>query len=195
MKSFKKIQISITIAALIVLIIHIFHPSINIDVIALTLIIIAMIPWMIPLLKSLELPGGIKFEFQELEKVTEEAEEAGLLSKTSSKIKSDYGFMSLIESSPGLALAGLRIELEKSLRNLAEKENVKLRYGSISFLIKDLHHKKIISTRERTALADIIVTLNKAAHGYILDNRAIEWAKDIGPQILDNLNERLKTSK
>lgn len=196
MKSAIKIQISITIAAITIAAIHILLPNLKIDTITLALVIVAVVPWLAPLFKNIELPGGLKFEFQELERVKQEAKAAGLIDETTPQNQTAYTFLDVAETNPEFALAGLRLELEKSLRILAKQEGVGdfKRYGGASFLIRDLHKKEIISNQEKAALADMIGTLNRAIHGQELDHRATQWVIDIGPQILDSLNKRLKTS-
>ncbi len=193
MKSAIKVQISITLAAIAIATVHIIWPDLKIDAITLTLVIVAVVPWLAPLFKSLEFPGGLKLEFQDLERVKREAQNAGLINETNRKITTEYAFLDFAESDPSLALVVLRIEIEKSLRALAEQNGISSkRQGGVSFLMRDLHQKDIISNQERAALADMIVTLNRAAHGEELDHRATQWVIDIGPRILDSLNERLK---
>ena len=195
MKAFRKIQISITIASIAIAAVHMIWPDLKIDAVTLTLVIVAVVPWLAPLFKSLELPGGLKFEFQELERVKQEIKAAGLIDGTPPEKASSYTFLDVAESNPELALAGLRIELEKSLRTLAEQQGLASeRYRGVGFLMRDLHQKQVISDQEKAALADMIGTLNKAVHGQDLDHRATQWVIDIGPQILDSLNARLKTS-
>lgn len=195
MKTVRKIQISITIASIAIAVVHIIWPGLKIDAVNLTLFIVAVVPWLAPLFKSLELPGGLKFEFQELERVKQEAKEAGLIDGKAPQKATTYTFLDIAESNPELALAGLRIELEKSLRALAEQEGIiSDRHGGVTFLMRDLRQKNIISIQESAALADMIGTLNRAVHGQDLDHRATKWVIDFGPQILDSLNTRLKTS-
>jgi hypothetical protein len=63
------ILISCTAAALAL--VHITWPSLSIDSITLTLIVLASLPWLAPLFKSIEAPGGWKVEFQELKREVE----------------------------------------------------------------------------------------------------------------------------
>jgi hypothetical protein len=199
MDSIKKIQISITLTALLVAIVHIIWPTLKIDSITLTLIIIAIAPWLAPLIKSLELPGGLKFEFKELERVEMAAKAAGLINDKPTHLNKDYAFLEIAEINPSLALAGLRIELEKSLKKLDElnrKEGVAMSArSSISMMMYGLYQKQIITNQERAALADIIGVLNKAVHGEELDYRTTQWVIDIGPQILDSINKKIEASK
>lgn len=56
----------ITLCALIIAFIHIMFPEIKIDVVALALIIFAAVPWLAPLIKSIELAGVGRVELQEV---------------------------------------------------------------------------------------------------------------------------------
>lgn len=62
----RRLQYGISIAAIVVAFIHVICPNIKIDVITIVLLFIALIPWLSPLFKSLEFPGGWKIEFQEV---------------------------------------------------------------------------------------------------------------------------------
>jgi len=55
----------ITIVALIIVFAHLKWPALNIDAITVILLFIALIPWLSPLFKSIEFPGGWKVEYQE----------------------------------------------------------------------------------------------------------------------------------
>jgi hypothetical protein len=59
-----RISMLITIVALVAIIAHIMKPTMMIDSITLWLLAIAFIPWLAPLIKSIEW-GGAKLEFQE----------------------------------------------------------------------------------------------------------------------------------
>lgn len=72
-KAVRRIQYAITIIALIITIVHLIWPLFIIDSTTLFLLAIAVVPWLIPLFKSLELPGGWKFEFQEQEHIEAKA--------------------------------------------------------------------------------------------------------------------------
>jgi hypothetical protein len=72
-------HIIISAVALFVALGHIIFPSVRIDAITLVLLLIAVLPWLGFVFKSLELPGGIKVD-TELQKAAEDAAKAGLLS-------------------------------------------------------------------------------------------------------------------
>ncbi len=186
----KKTQYAITISALLIAGAHLIWPKISIDAITIALLIIAVSPWLAPFFKSVELPGGIKVEFPELERVKKEAEAAGLITDKPKIIESRYNFLDVADSHPQLALVELRIELEKALKSLAESNGIQQKNQGISFLMHDLHEKGLVTPQERSALSDMIGTLNRVAHGESLDERASAWVIDVGPQIIDTIKKR-----
>lgn len=100
----KKIKWTISIVAIILALVHIIFPELNIDLITVFLVAIAIIPWLETLFKSVELPGGLKFEFQDLERISLEAKEAGLIDNEEIKSKKEkeglenYPFLELAQS-------------------------------------------------------------------------------------------------
>jgi hypothetical protein len=63
-----KLKYGISIAALLIALAHLLWPSLTIDAITLSLLFIALVPWLSPVFKSLKFPGGWEIQFQELEK-------------------------------------------------------------------------------------------------------------------------------
>jgi len=62
------IRVAITLAAVIMLVSHIFWPNLSIDYVSTVLIVIAALPWLPAILQSAKLPGGWEFTFREMEK-------------------------------------------------------------------------------------------------------------------------------
>ncbi|KAF0144346.1 MAG: hypothetical protein FD156_1897 [Nitrospirae bacterium] len=193
MKKRKFIQYSITVGALLIATAHLIWPSLSIDGVVAILIIIALVPWLSPLFKSLELPGGLKFEFQELEKVGQEARAAGLIKEGTTQSEQDeYSFLSVAEFNPNLALTGLRIEIEKSLRKLAAENNINPSRKGLRALMNELSKGQLLTSRERSTLEDMITALNEAAHGERFDPRVANWVIEIGPKILASLDGKIQ---
>ena len=188
----KRIQVGISLSAIAIAIVHIIMPDLSIDAITFALYIIAIVPWLAPLFKSLEFPGGWKFEFKDLENTTNEASKAGLLSNDAEP--SDFRqslYQSVANEDPNLALAGLRIEIEKRVRNIAESKNIEADKIPVGRLLGNLMQQKIITGEERKVIQDLIGLLNRAVHGAEVDDRAAQWALDIGPRILRALDEKV----
>lgn len=188
----KILRYLITIFAIVGIAVHILWPNLAIDAITLTLLVVSIIPWLAPLFKSLELPGGWKIEFQDLQKAKVKAGDAGLLDTETQSLDGDqFSFQTIANTDPNLALAGLRIEIEKRLVKLAESRNLVVGRAGLGKLLKDLNSRQLINGQERDVLSDLTSLLNSAVHGAEVDQRAAEWAMDIGPQILATLDRRI----
>jgi hypothetical protein len=188
----KKIQITITICALLVAVIHLIFPNLKIDAITLILLIIAISPWLAPLFKSLEFPGGWKVEFRDFLKAQDKARRVGLLANVEEIEEApNYSFQIISEEDPNLAMAGLRIEIEKRLVKLARLDAKEHRKESVGQLLRKLSQQGILSREEGSVLSELIGLLNAAVHGASIDAKIAEWAMEIGPRILQALDEKL----
>ena len=193
----KALQIQIGISALAVLgiVVHLIWPSLSIDWITLALLVVATLPWLAPLFKSVEFPGGWKIEFQDLQKAKEKADKAGLLAASSTVAAApEYSFQVIADDDPNLALAGLRIEIEKRLLQLAKSKAVQVQRASIGRLMKVLSEQGVLSKEEYGVLADMIGLLNSAVHGASVDQRAVDWAMEVGPRLLKSLENKISNS-
>jgi len=181
----------VTLGALAIALAHIVFPRLAIDAVALVLIVVAVVPWLAPLFKSVQIPGGWKVEFQELQDVAAKAGDAGLLSHAPPAAETEYAFQSVAERDPNLALAGLRIELEKRLVRLAEANGIGTAMQGMGRLLGELARRGILSEDEESVLSDLVHLLNAAVHGASVDPRATEWAMDVGPLLIQSFEEKL----
>lgn len=207
-KKTTKYTMASIIISLVAIALVAFHLCVKqLDAVALALIGIAFLPWVIPILKSVELPGslksvelpgGLKFEFRDLlEKAKEDLEQTPLLADESSEQgliqqapQSQDILESIAEQDPNIALAGLRIEIERKLSALAQSGEVPVRRQNIRQLMDALYRAGYISQTEYSALADIIHLLNRAAHGAEISRSDAEWALSFGARLLKGLDAR-----
>jgi hypothetical protein len=190
----KKLKWVVTSVAIGLAILHIAFPKIELDIVTMVLLVVAVLPWLAPLFKSVELPGGVKIELQDLKEATDRVKEAGLLNPET-KPAAEYSFQAIAAEDPNLALAGVRIELEKRLRQLAAKggyEQEAAKARSVKGLMFLLSSKDLIRSEEFISLEDLIDLLNKAVHGAEVDPRASQWALDYGRLIIKTLEDRAK---
>jgi len=188
----KRLRQLVSLGALVLALSHIIWPKLAIDAVALALIVIAILPWLAPLVKSLELPGGWKVEFQELQKVASRAETAGLLASEPSQDQVSFSFQSIASQDPNLALAGLRIEIEKRLSLLAEIHGLTSRRPlGVGQALRALAQAEVLTSEERSILSDMVNMLNSAVHGAEVDSFAAAWAIDVGPRLLTSLDNRI----
>ena len=66
------VSIAVTAVALAFVVAHLIWPDLEIDAIALAFVGIAIVPWLGPLLESIEFPGGFKANFREVQQRIEE---------------------------------------------------------------------------------------------------------------------------
>ena len=58
-------SIIVSAIAVVIAVVHVAAPALTIDWITLTLLAVAVVPWLAPLFKTIEGPGGWKVEFRE----------------------------------------------------------------------------------------------------------------------------------
>jgi hypothetical protein len=194
--SFKWLRIAISATAVLLGVVHVVWPGLSVDAVTLGLLVVAMLPWLTPLVKSLELPGGWKIEFRDLQRAASRADTAGLLAAEPSGVELGFSFESVATRDPNLALAGLRIEIEKRLSLLAQAHGLDTgRPMGIGQLLRALSQADVLSAEERSILADMTNMLNSAVHGAEVDSRGAGWAIDVGPRLLTSLDERIEEAK
>lgn len=106
----------------------------------------------------------------------------------------EYSFQTVADEDPNLALAGLRIEIERRLNQLVESTG--LRSGSTSprlnvgRALKVLGNAGILTHDQSSVLLDIIGILNSAVHGAKVDQQSARWALDVGSRLLTSLDKK-----
>ena len=103
--------------ALVLALIHILFPQLEIDEITIALIIIAIIPWFAPLLRRLELPGGVKIEFKDVKSATEKIT-GGAQIRAFTLAREASAFQQIAETDPNLFLVALIIRAILNLLSL-----------------------------------------------------------------------------
>jgi hypothetical protein len=186
------LPIAVSLVALLLAVGHLLFPAAKIDAVMLALLAIAILPWLGSIFKSVELPGGLKVQYQELKQAEEKAEQAGLLMTPTPKEESP-AFIAIAEQDPNLALAGLRIEIEKRLRAIGASLGLKVDVRGIAQLMRELRKAQAISQNDESVLRDLIGLLNDAVHGADVDQRSAQWAIEVGPQLLAALDSRISS--
>ncbi len=186
---------SIGIALIIV---HGFWPNtFKVDLISMSILFILSIPFVAQFLRKAKFPGA-EFEFKdeiretqklvqssvEKAKEAENAGEAKILQFETFKLSA---IRELLDSDPVLALAALRIEIERKLKlvvNFLKIPN-KERYP-ISKMIEAIKKRELLSYDQISALQNIIKMCNEAIHGSLV-------SKEEATEIID-LTEELNKS-
>lgn len=156
------IKFVFTIIAVAIAAVRIYWPELKVDGTTLGLLILAGLPWFQSLIKSAEIPGVGKIEFQDVQAAGEK------IVKDSSYISSDNipepSYLSVADTDPNMALVGLRIEIEKRIRALAQRYDLKEK-RVLSQMLRELRSKNILTRDVASGLHELIRVGNQAAHG------------------------------
>ena len=198
-------QILITVTMLFLAGMHVLFPDLKIDSATLILLVLAVIPWLLPIVKSVELPGGFKIELQDVKAATQKVTKSavnmcGRISVRSAMtgrltvLPSDSveTLKSVGERDPGLAMVGFRIELEKRLRRLAAQEGFRHEGQSLHSLLHEMCAKDILPKEFTEGLSELIALGNQAAHGAEVSPDAAEWLFETAPGILKAIDGLLE---
>jgi hypothetical protein len=171
----KIISYLLVLVGITIIFLHGFFPSqFIIDNYTVFIFLIIFIPCIAPFIKEVNFLGA-KFIFKEEIRKTEKLINASSTIKIRTKVdgslviaelKSLDNAKKLLDADPVLALAALRIEIEKSLKSIAEKLDFPIREKrSITEIIVNLKRKEIFSHEQVLILRKIIEMCNKAVHG------------------------------
>jgi hypothetical protein len=183
-----RLKLVITLVAISLVATHLRFPDLAIDHITLGLLAFAVLPWLSTLFKSIALPGGWKVEFQKIEaagrQVTASSPEVAVAPVELP------AYIQTVDLDPNLALVGLRIEIEKRLRELAGRLKLNAR-RPIWALLRDFRIQAVLNDTSVNGLQDLIEAGNAAAHGAKVDPSLSQWSIEQGPQILAVLDAKL----
>lgn len=176
--------------------VRIKYPQLKIDAISIILIILAMFPWYSKNIKALELNGIGKVELvsdKEKEELEEKVAKVGISKNVKKENPAElYSFYNIRYTDPKLALAGLRIEIEKELQRIAEKSEINSSYMGVGKLTEELSKYGLITNNEYALIRDIIGVLNKAVHNKLENYRGtdVDWVFELGIDVLESLKQR-----
>ena len=138
---------------------------------------------------------GAEFEFREeienaKKMVQQSVEKAQIISKSNSKSKPVLfetfkldASKKLLDSDPVLALASLRIEIERKLSLAVRFFALPSKRESLGEFVGLLREKEVLSQEEYNALRKIINLCNLAVHGYAVSRKEAEDILDLAEQL------------
>lgn len=185
-----------TLICLGVFVAHLVFPRVAIDGTAVALLVLAAIPWVLPFVENLKLPGGIEITFRQLAEAAERVigaaqagpggtlEHADRVPPQEGDARRDRTYLEVARSDPNLALVALRIEIETRLRELASKTGVEPNQP-IRSLLEELAKQGVLQPAAASGLDELVILGNAAAHGARVDPAAATWALTYAPAVLD----------
>jgi hypothetical protein len=189
---FTKAAISLVAVAAIVA--RVLWPGLHIDAITLGLLVLAAPPWLSPLIKSAELPGGWKIEFQDLKEAAEKiTSKASVATPGTGRLEVTGYYPTLLVGGPdpNIALVSVRIELEKRLRALARAAEINAEQP-LSQLVRALRQRDVLDYSEVVGLRDLIDAGTRAAHGAPVSPDVSAWVQNNAGAVLDALDAKLR---
>lgn len=193
----KKVAIAITAVCGALIVAHLLYPTFGIDGVTVALVVLAALPWLLPFLKSLELPGGVKIEFNDVkpatDKITSEPQPLAADSRAALRGRAAEGDSAaqlkyIANQDPNLALVGFRIELEKRLRQIAKSRQIDVSKMTLRATARELQARQVLSPKVADGIIELAALGNSAAHGVEVSPAASQWVADVGPGILEQLD-------
>jgi len=127
------------------------------------------------------------------------AEASGLLTPKkvalTSQTRSDVTYSALLDTYPKLAVIGLRVDIEKRLRELADRSGITDQKASASTLTRQLAKLQILTGPESVALLGILTSLNPVVHGAEITRANAEQVLEVGKRLINSLDERLQSTE
>ena len=202
-----KLKIFVTTAAIVLGLLHIAFPDVSVDAVTLVLGVIAILPWLMPLVKSVELPGGFKIELQDVKEATEKVVTGSVgISRGTSTAVAQGKAMTVDEESveklkeiaandSNLAVIGAGLEIEKRLLRLAENRGLSIERSSLSELLRDLQKAQVLQPEVVSGLRDLVALRNRAAHGATVSSEAAAWVLNMLPLVLESIDRSSRPPK
>ena len=190
----------------LLLVAHLLIPGLAVDTTTLALLTLLIIVALIPFSKAITLPGGGGITFRDLKEAkgaVDKAEGGGKkqisLLRTSPETSPEASpeesmWMYVVDSDPNIGLAGLRIEIERKIRQLTLQIGIPKSESSetLRMLIEKLRNKEVLSFEEMDAILQVTNICNKAVHAQYLDPRDVNLAMELGERVLEIINGKFK---
>ena len=174
-------KVALTAFCILVALFDTFWKSLSI--IAASALALAIVPWVVGLIEKLSMPGGFELV---LAKAGQKLEDTA----PQPNAQEIDAFRYLSGTDPNAAIAYLRIQIERRLREIADEVGfVKdlWKPQSMRMLTEELYRREAISSDAAALIRDLSPVMNEAAHGIHLNDNAATFALEYGPRIMSML--------
>jgi hypothetical protein len=193
------IKIALSIFGVGLALAHIKFPM-AFDLITVLLLFAAVIPWIESLFKSVKIPGGLSFEFRDLERIGREARKIGLISSATNRNGelesmrknesiSSHSNHSFVPDDSKTIIYDFRNEIESSIKRIAVRHAINSNDLSTNHLIYELKKKNILDASSAVLIQEILDLLIRSRYNDDEDE-TITWIESHGVSLLDNLDKK-----
>lgn len=182
------------VLAITLLGIHTFNfSSISVDSTSILLLIITLIsPFIVSIRKIKYGDFEAEIDPEEVQKIKADADKNTNLSEDTDDRKPDIfvateSIRDLASSDPIIALAKIRIELEKILNKLTRVAGVEVKGIALGMLVKTLSNHEIISPSIGKSLTEVIGICNRAIHGEAISEDSANTIVSLGIDLIEEI--------
>lgn len=175
-------------AAILLLGLHLGFPAWRVDFVSVALLVVGALPWLHYVFKDIKIStSGIEVTYAQAEQALDRVV-AGAARAGEAKPVTAGGEAAAAAEDPNLALVALRIEIERRLRHLAEKNDVQIGHKTLIALLDDLVSDDVIDDETAAGLRTLILAGNAAAHGARVNPEMGDLLSRKVPILLDALD-------
>ncbi len=181
--------------AFILLVSHSFKvTSLSVDSTSILLLLVMLISPFVAAIKKIKF-GDFEAEIdpKEIQRIKSEADKNIVFPSQEEgeehpeENKTTISIREIAKSDTVLALAKIRIEIEKALQLIAKISSVDSSRRTLGYLVKKLSDQEIITTGVAHSLREVIGICNRAIHGEALSEDSAETIIDLGIELIDDL--------
>lgn len=181
-------------SAFILLIVHSFKiANLNVDSTSILLLAVILVSPFVAAVKKIKFGDfEAEIDIEEIRKIKSEAEKSLIESQEEAEDRPEIyatsdAIKTLAESDPIIALAKIRIELEKVLGRIARFNSVKVSGFALGALVNKLTNQEIVSHDLGKTLREVIAICNRAMHGESISEEGAQTIVDVGVELLEEL--------
>lgn len=191
----KLVSIGISLLCIFLIVIHAIFPEFSIDNTTIALIVILIFPWLLPYVKTAKLPGGVELTMREIQLLEEVTARSAIgtipvAMRPPTRRRAPSKHLMLFGTDPNLALASLRLDIERKIRVIAKKRQFDVRRLPLWQVLNVLRDREIIGSSEFESLKMIIKVCNKAVHAEKVDPDLALRVLNIGQLALTYLDSK-----
>ncbi|MCR4293312.1 MAG: hypothetical protein NUV76_10600 [Candidatus Kuenenia sp.] len=167
--------------------------TISVDSTSILLLIIILISPFIASVRKIKY-GDFEAEIdpKEVQKIKAEAEKNSEVKDADEEPRPEIytateSIRELVSSDPVIALAKVRIELEKVLNRLARIAGIEVKRPALGMLVKTLSNHEIISPNIGKSLTEVIGICNRAMHGEVISEDSANTIVSLGVDLLEDI--------